>query len=171
MHAVSFNVQMDADGARYELSLLAGALDQARESGDANLISTVEALYMGAAAVYDGFFLNVKPAAAPSEDLEDLIEEMKNGRIYTGFYAYFPGREYFVITSRKNKTASLCVKAAAAANIPAGARSIFSARLQPASIQIKQAGGRYYYNIFSDGFGGYGSNDITDGKTIVINLQ
>lgn len=105
------------------------------------------------------------------DSLLDPIESMKAGAVYTGFYTRFSGKEYFFITDQKRATHNFCMKAAAAAGMP-DYHALYKAHaLQPASIRIKMTSrGRFYFDISGAGFGGYGSDDINDGKTVVIRL-
>ena len=102
------------------------------------------------------------------------IEEMKNGKVYKGFHAYYYGKDYFFISVMKNKTASLCcqILKILGHDLSGTNQLLISDILRPANCEIrKTASGRYFYNIWGKNFGGYGSDNIEDGKTVIIELE
>ena len=103
----------------------------------------------------------------------DYIEGLKAGNVLTGFYLPAGStKEYFFVTERKNKTTALASAVLTALQLPDAARlqSEILYFLQPARCSVKKARGKFYFDISGDNFGGYGSDDITDGKTVIITL-
>ena len=101
----------------------------------------------------------------------DYIEGLKAGTVLTGFYLQAGStKEYFFVTERKNKTAGLASAVLAALQLPDVARlqAEIIYYLRPACCRVKKAGKKYYFDISGDNFGGYGSDDINDGKTVII---
>lgn len=101
----------------------------------------------------------------------------------TGFYFNLGKKEVFVETSYQRKTEALASKIFHALvnhgySIPDNpdTRKKLLWYLLPAHLEVKHCPATEfgpahdYYNIFGKNFSGYGSDDITDGKTIIINV-
>lgn len=102
-----------------------------------------------------------------------------------GFYFQLGRKEIFVETSAQRKTQALASKIFKAL-IPHGysipdnpsTRKELHYYMQPATLEIKHCPAvpdmdmkaHDYYNISGKNFSGMGSNDINDGKTIVIHV-
>lgn len=113
-----------------------------------------------------------------------LIERMKSGETLKGFYFNLGKTEIFVKTDRKNKTEKLASEIFHELKnygfqIPDNpdTRKELHYYLTPAYCEIKYFPGcdispepKHYFNIYHKNFSGYGSDDINDGKTIVIEL-
>lgn len=103
-----------------------------------------------------------------------LVERMINGETLNGFYLKVGRKEYFIKTARTNKTnalASAILKELLLPDSPATRAEILY-WIKKASCQIKATkSGHRYFNIFGDNFGGYGSEDINDGNTIIIEIK
>lgn len=101
------------------------------------------------------------------------IEGLRAGNVLTGFYLPVGSKEYFFVTDRKNKTAGLAADILRALQLPDAPRLRAEVLyfVRAASIEMKRtARGRSYYNIYGEGFGGRGSDNVDDGKTVVIEL-
>ena len=100
-----------------------------------------------------------------------------------GFYFRAGRKEIFVETNAKNKTQALATRIFKAL-IPHGysipdnpsTRKELLYYLTPAYLEVKHCPAcpdldvkaHDYYNIFGKNFAGYGSEDVNDGKTIII---
>ena len=103
------------------------------------------------------------------------------GKIYTGWYFQLGRKEVFCVSNKVHKTTTLLSDILKKLNIPdnLGTRAELKYYLMPANLEIKfcpaiaefNTPDHYYYNIFGKNFSGFGSEDINDGKTIVINLE
>ena len=88
-----------------------------------------------------------------------------------GFTFYSHGKDYFVKTSKVNKTESLARKILSLLNLPITTDNIdiLLFKLCRANCEIK-GNERKYYEIYGDNFGGRGSF-IDDGYTVIIELD
>lgn len=117
-----------------------------------------------------------------------LMEKMKSGEILSGFYFHVGRTEFFVKTEQKNITVNFIRKILSAINEdPNNEKAVKYVKyyLTRANCQIKsyipskevckdygyKEGERiYYYNIFGKNFGGHGSDNIDDGRTIILEV-
>lgn len=101
----------------------------------------------------------------------------------TGFYFQLGKKEVFVETTYQKKTEKLASKIFMALikhgySIPDNpdTRKELLYYLLPANLEIKHCPdtefgpAHDYYNIFGKNFSGYGSNNVNDGKTIIITI-
>lgn len=106
--------------------------------------------------------------------MNTLVDRMINGETLNGFYLKVARKEYFIKTARSNKTNALASAILKELLLPDNpdTRAEIMYWIMKASCQIKTTkSGHRYYNIFGDNFGGYGSDDITDGNTIIIEIK
>ena len=103
----------------------------------------------------------------------ELIEKAKSEAL-RGFMFNCGPFTVFVRTDYKNKTQALASKILNACELPDNSttRNEILYFTRPAFCEIKHNNNfsRDYFNIYGDTFGGYGSDDITDGKTILIEI-
>lgn len=104
------------------------------------------------------------------------------GKQYTGWYFPLGKKEIFVVSGQKKKTQNFLSKILQSMLLPDNpdTRKELAYYIRPATLEMKFLAGchtgplqwddRCYYNIFGKGFSGYGSEDVTDGKTIIIEL-
>lgn len=112
----------------------------------------------------------------------NMVENMKNGEVYSGFYFNIGKFEFFVKTDYKRKTKTLASKILRKINLPENPSTIKEIQyyLVPANCEVKFCKGKhdgplqwndkYYFSIYGKNFSGYGSDDISDGKTIVFEI-
>jgi hypothetical protein len=116
------------------------------------------------------------------------VEKMKSGEVLSGFYFNAGRTEFFVKTEQKNVTVNFIRKILSAINEdPNNEKAVkyIKYHLMKANCQIKsfvpskevcktygykENERIYYYSIFGKDFGGYGSDNIDDGRTIVIEV-
>lgn len=99
----------------------------------------------------------------------------------SGFYFNLGKKEVFVESSRTRKTEKLLSDILRALQLPdnPGTRRELDYWLTPARLEVKHCPAcedlgtpaRDYYNIYGRGFYGYGSDDVNDGKTIIIRIK
>ena len=112
-----------------------------------------------------------------------LVDSMKNGAVLKGFYFNLGKNEIFVKTDYARKTKSLASKILRKFSLPENPDTIKEILyyLMPAWCEIKFCKGhhdgplqwndRYYYNIYGKNFSGFGSDNINDKHTIVIEID
>lgn len=98
----------------------------------------------------------------------------------TGWYFNVGKKEYFVETTQQNKTKKFAEKILQAmqAEISEGNVQYILHNLIKANLEIKHCPAcpdmgieaRDYYNIFGKNFSGYGSEDVNDGKTTILQV-
>lgn len=98
----------------------------------------------------------------------------------TGWYFNVGRKEYFVETMQQNKTRAFLEKVLVAGNweVSDGNIGFLRQNMIKANLEIKHCPAcpdlnvkaHDYYNIFGKNFSGYGSEDITDGKTIILKV-
>ena len=99
----------------------------------------------------------------------------------TGWYFNIGSKEFFCETKRQYKTKGFLKEILRFLKLPVTDGNIkwLYPNLLKANLEIKwcpdvpdlDIAGHYYYNIFGDNFGGYGSDNIDDGKTIVFQIN
>lgn len=103
-----------------------------------------------------------------------LINSMKNGKTLSGFHFYIGRKDYFCKTDYKNKTQILARKILRKLSVPENSDTIKEILyyITPAKCEIEylHSMGKYSFRIFGKDFDGYGSDDITDGKTIIFEV-
>lgn len=96
---------------------------------------------------------------------------MKNG-----FYLFFRGVDYFLVTDKKNRTDALTIEFLnkiqnhlnAFYNIDCKTVERYKKAIKPANCEIRTlSNGRQYYEISGENFGGCGSF-VDDGKTVIF---
>ena len=102
------------------------------------------------------------------------------GKVYTGWYFPLGRNEVFVISNRIKKTDSFLSMILKKLEFPDNpdVRSELKYYLLPANLEMKfcpanpdlNTQDKYYYNIFGKNFSGYGSDDISDGRTVIIEI-
>lgn len=112
----------------------------------------------------------------------NMVENMKNGKVYSGFYFNIGKFEFFVKTDYKRKTKTLASKILKKINLPENPSTIKEIQyyLVPANCEVKFCKGKhdgplqwdsfYYFSIYGKNFSGHGSDNINDGKTIVFEI-
>ena len=105
-----------------------------------------------------------------------LIERMRSGEVLNGFYMLVGRTEIFIETAYKNRSNQLAKKIAHKLLIPddpAVLKEILY-YISPAQCKIMDyvwEGNRYEgYVISGKNFGGCGSANINDGKTVVVRI-
>lgn len=101
------------------------------------------------------------------------------GNVYEGWYFNLGRKEIFIYTNRTHKTQTFLSKILQKLELPDNpdTRKELSYYLIKANMEIKHCPetefgpAHDYYNIFGKNFSGYGSEDINDGKTIIINMK
>lgn len=86
---------------------------------------------------------------------------------------YLNRKDYFFITSKRNKTAQLATRILDSIGIEVTDANIKAIlyKLRPAKCCVKtMSNGKQYYDISGENFGGYGSF-VDDGDTIIIDLR
>ena len=93
--------------------------------------------------------------------------------IMNGFTFFWNGKDYFVVTEKKNKTDALIAEIVEACNFPTYAKNDLRYRIQKAIYEIKTlSNGRQMYEISGEDFGGCGHGAfVNDGKTVIVNLS
>lgn len=102
-----------------------------------------------------------------------LVNELKAGAVFNGFYFRLGNKDVFLKTEYKTKSPAFLTKIIRAFSFPdnSSIRKELAYYLTAARCAIKTTSrGGQYFNIFSDTFSGYGSDDINDGKTIVVEI-
>lgn len=106
--------------------------------------------------------------------MNTLVSRMLNGEKLNGFYLNIGRKEYFITTNRTNKTQSLASAILRKLLLPDNpdTRAEVLYWITKASCEIKTTKtGLSYFNIFGDNFAGYGSDDINDGNTVIIEIK
>lgn len=108
-------------------------------------------------------------------------EEKREMGIKTGWYFRVGGKEFFVETERKNKTRVFAEKilekigvVKTEENVNYILRSMLKANLEVCHCPANAMFGvkaHDYYNIYGRGFGGFGSEDVDDGNTILLKID
>lgn len=89
-----------------------------------------------------------------------------------GFYFWVGKHEYFIETAQQNITQRFCEKILHKLNQKVCPSNVVCLRrlLRKAYLEEKQTSdGKIYYNIYGDGFGGYGT-DPYDGLTTILQI-
>ena len=99
----------------------------------------------------------------------------------TGWYFNVGRREFFVETERQNKTRTFAEKIldAMKEDVSEGKINYILHHLIKAQLEIKHCPAipdmgikpHDYYNIFGKNFSGYGSEDVNDGMTVILQVQ
>lgn len=99
----------------------------------------------------------------------------------TGFYFRLGKKEVFVVTNRKNVTEKLLSTILRKLLLPDNPdiRRELRYYIVPANLEIKHCPANAemnvkehdYYNIWGKNFSGYGSEDVNDGNTIIVELD
>ena len=90
-----------------------------------------------------------------------------------GYYFYYNNIDHFVKTNAQRKTKSLCEKVITAFGYRLNDSTVkwLQYTMQPATLEVKTCSHGDYYDIYGEGFGGYGHYvDGRDGQTKIVEL-
>lgn len=90
-----------------------------------------------------------------------------------GYFFFYNQTDHFIITTAKRKTKTLCEKVITAFGYRLNENTVkwLQSAMQPATLEVKTCSHGEYYDIYGDGFGGYGHYvDGRDGETKIIEL-
>lgn len=103
---------------------------------------------------------------------------MENLASFEGFYAYIGGKDCFFVTDQRKKSINLYDKILRliGENVCTQNENALGYCLRRATCDLKRLTCRdgkimTSWSIHGDGFGGYGSDDANDGKTLVFDLS